>query len=70
MQLFVRDLQGHSRSFSVDSTTLDALRFAVADRMGVPMEEQRLVYGGRQMDLGSLEDYGVHDGVTVGLALR
>ncbi|ORY88896.1 hypothetical protein BCR35DRAFT_301262 [Leucosporidium creatinivorum] len=68
MQLFVRSLEG--RSLPIDASSLDTLRFAVADRTGIPMEEQRLIFGGRQMESGSLESYGVHDGVTVGLALR
>lgn len=69
MHVFVRDLQGRSLPFE-NTTSLDSLRFAVADRTGVPTEEQRLIYGGRQMDAGSLENYGVHEGVTIGLALR
>lgn len=68
MHLFVHH-QGRSLSF--EATTVDTLRYAVADRTGVPIEEQRLVFGGRQMlESGTLEQYGVHDGVTIGLALR
>ncbi|KAL8286407.1 hypothetical protein RQP46_004424 [Phenoliferia psychrophenolica] len=66
---FVRDLQGNSLTFN-DATSLPSLRFAVADRTGVPIEEQRLIFGGRQMEDGSLESYGVVDGATISLVLR
>ncbi|KAM0754995.1 hypothetical protein T439DRAFT_322057 [Meredithblackwellia eburnea MCA 4105] len=66
---FVRDLHGHSLQFS--ASTLPELRYAVADRTGVPIEEQRLVFGGRQMeDSGDLASFGVVEGSTIGLVLR
>ncbi|KAI5474179.1 hypothetical protein MNV49_003991 [Pseudohyphozyma bogoriensis] len=69
MHLFVRDLSGHSLSF--EASTLPSLRYAVADRTGVPIEEQRLVFGGRQLEgEGNLVDMGMIEGGTVGLVLR
>ena len=53
MHLFVRDLAGHSLSF--EASNLPALKYAVADRTGVPVEEQRLIFGGRQMEDGTME---------------
>lgn len=47
------------------------LQFAVADRTGVPTEEQRLIFGGKQMTSSdSFESVGLAEGVTIGLALR
>ncbi|BGP38424.1 hypothetical protein JCM10450v2_002369 [Rhodotorula kratochvilovae] len=71
MHCFVRDLSGNSLSF--DAASVSALQFALADRTGIPIPEQRLVFGSRQLVSSldeSLEAYGLRDGATVGLALR
>ncbi|SCV67675.1 BQ2448_5286 [Microbotryum intermedium] len=70
MQLFVRDLLGSSLSFSSIDTVAD-LKFAVEDRTSIPLDDQRLVFGGRQLDdTRTLADYGLQPGMTVGLVLR
>jgi len=69
MRVFVRDLSGHSLSF--ETTSLSSLRYSISEKTGVPTDEQRLVYGGRQMeDSQSLESYGLVEGATIGLVLR
>ncbi|GAA5893219.1 hypothetical protein JCM5296_001640 [Sporobolomyces johnsonii] len=68
MKFFVRDLSGHS--LPIEASTVSDLQFAVADRTAIPVEEQRLVYGSRQLVNGRLSEYGVSEGATVGLALR
>ncbi|GAA5822082.1 hypothetical protein JCM10212_005206 [Sporobolomyces blumeae] len=58
-------------SFSTDASNVSDLQYAVADRTAIPVEEQRLVYGSRQLVAGGqLADYGVREGSTIGLALR
>lgn len=50
---------------------MPTLLYAVADRTGIPTEEQRLIFGGRQLGVeGKLEEFGVFEGATIGLALR
>ncbi|GAA5835047.1 hypothetical protein JCM9279_007182 [Rhodotorula babjevae] len=71
MHCFVRDLSGNSLSF--DASTVHELQFALADRTGIPIPEQRLVYGSRQLVSSrdeSLASFGIVEGSTVGLALR
>ena len=71
MHLFVRDLSGNS--LSVEATTASELAFAVSDRTGIPVEEQRLIYGSTQLVNSStdhLAESGLNDGVTVSLVLR
>lgn len=54
----------------LDAKTIPALHYAVCDRTSVPVDEQRLVFNGRQLDEGSFESYGLFEGATVGLVLR
>ncbi|KAK4058458.1 hypothetical protein OIO90_000617 [Microbotryomycetes sp. JL221] len=68
MQLFVRDLQGHL--VTMNAATADELRSQVAQQLGVPQDEQRLMYGRHQLEQGSLSAYGIDDNATVNLALR
>ncbi|GAA5998373.1 Tmc1p [Rhodotorula paludigena] len=70
MHFFVRDLQGNSLPF--EASTVSDLQFALADRTAIPIAEQRLVFGARQLTTSddSLAAYGIADGATVGLALR
>ncbi|KAM0788412.1 hypothetical protein ACM66B_001549 [Microbotryomycetes sp. NB124-2] len=70
MQLFVRDLSGHL--VTITAATASQLRSEVAERLGVPADEQRLMYGRHQLDSDNttLSSYGLHDHVTVNLALR
>jgi len=58
-------------SFRSDASNVSDLQFAIADRIAIPVEEQRLIYGARQLAAGNeLSEYGIKDGATVGLALR
>lgn len=69
MHFYVRDLSGRSLAF--DAMNVSDLQYAVADRTAIPVEEQRLIYGARQLEAGkALNQYGITDGATIGLALR
>lgn len=71
MHVFCRDLSGNS--LSITASTASDLAFAVADRTGVPVAEQRLIFGSTQLNNHStvaLEETGLSDGVTVNLVLR
>lgn len=54
-----------------DASNVSDLQFAIADRTAIPVEEQRLIYGARQLAAGNeLSEYGIQEGSTIGLALR
>lgn len=54
-----------------DASNVSDLQFAIADRTAIPVEEQRLIYGARQLAAGNeLSEYGIQEGATIGLALR
>ena len=56
-----------------DASTVHELQFALADRTGIPIPEQRLGYVSRQLVSSrdeSLATFGIVEGSTVGLALR
>mmetsp|Transcript_7278 Transcript_7278/g.17728 ORF Transcript_7278/g.17728 Transcript_7278/m.17728 type:complete len:132 (-) Transcript_7278:534-929(-) len=53
------------------AATVEDFKDGVRPSEGIPAEEQRLVYAGRQLDDNrTLSDYGVFDGSTIHLILR
>jgi hypothetical protein len=72
MQIIVKDLTGKSNTFEFDSsTTIDEVKKAVQDKTGIPETEQRLVWSGKQLELGrTLGDYKIDDNSTIHLVLR
>lgn len=54
-----------------EANSLSSLQYSVTDRTGIPIEDQRLVFNGKQlMNSESLEAFGLVEGATVGLVLR
>ena len=72
MQIFVKTLSGKSITVDVDPRdSVEALKAKIADREGVPADQQRLVFGGKQLEDGrSLADYNVVKDSNVFLVLR
>jgi hypothetical protein len=73
IQIFVKALSGKSIAVSVaPGGTVAAVKAVVWAREGVPPAEQRLLFGGKQLDDDgrALEAYGVGKGSTLRLALR
>lgn len=71
-KIFVKDLQNRTFQFAVDpSDTVENFKWMIENKKGVPADQQRLIYGGRQLEDGrSLSDYNVEDGSTLHLVLR
>lgn len=47
------------------------LEYQLAEKSGIPIFEQRLIFGGKQLsNQHNLLDYGLSDGNTINLALR
>ncbi|KAJ6230681.1 polyubiquitin-like [Anaeramoeba flamelloides] len=73
MQIFVRTLQGATATFNipVNSTHKD-IKEQLKDRFGIPVDQQRLIYGGKEIikDNLLLTEYGVTNNSTLHLVLR
>ena len=72
MQIFVKTLTGKTITLEVESTDcIEALKIKIEDRSGIPHDQQRLIYGGKEFeDDRVLSDYNVHSEATVHLVMR
>lgn len=53
------------------SDTVKTLKELVLESVGIPPDQQRFIYAGRQMEEGrTLEEYGVKNGDSLQLVLR
>jgi ubiquitin len=71
-QVFVKTLTGVTHTFEVDkTTTVAALKQRIADSQDIPVERQRLIFAGKQLEDGlTLGDYNVQKDSTLHLVLR